>query len=207
MANPNTRIDWNGCNHAWEEDVDSQFCMDVNALETAILSPPGRYAKTSVPRAGVAARFWKNVNKDGPPPSGKPSLGKCWLWTGFSHKGYGVLNVLRRPIDAHRISWVLAGNRLPTSNRLLHHLCENTLCVNPHHLLNVAKTDHASLGKNARKTHCPRGHPYEGPSLAGRPSRKGRWCRECKRIHDRAQTDKRRKYASRQEYYNRNRKS
>jgi hypothetical protein len=37
-----------------------------------------------------------------------------------------------------------------------------------------------SFRHNARKTHCPQGHPYEGSNL--RVMKNGRKCRECERL-------------------------
>lgn len=44
---------------------------------------------------------------------------------------------------------------------------------------------------HAAKTHCPKGHPYDGPSVPG--SRQGRRCRVCRR------DDMRRRYAAQRE--------
>ena len=38
-------------------------------------------------------RFWRNVNKDGPLPEGKPELGPCWVWTAAKNgNGYGAFS-------------------------------------------------------------------------------------------------------------------
>lgn len=63
-----------------------------------------------------------------------------------------------------------------------HHTCENRWCVNPWHIEPLTKTEHARLhGGSAEraKTHCPKGHPYNGSNLM--VERNGnRRCRTCK---------------------------
>ena len=111
----------------------------------------------------------------------------CWQWCGAqSHNGYGYCSVkyygTSRP---HRFTYELIVGKIPDGLQL-DHLCKNKLCVNPVHLEpvtlqeNVLRSDNY-IGKNARKTHCPQGHKYDGVNNLGR-----RICKECQRVSLRA---------------------
>lgn len=90
--------------------------------------------------------------------------GDCWVWIGAKHNaGYGQYG---RPARlAHRMSYEAHVGPIP-DGLTLDHLCRNRLCVNPAHLepvtlpTNVLRGD-SPPAKNARKTHCPKGHPYD----------------------------------------------
>lgn len=71
-------------------------------------------------------RFWKYVNKST----------DCWEWTGNKSRkihGYGTLQINKRPIGAHRLSWEIHYGKIPISLCVLHR-CDNSICVNPKHL-------------------------------------------------------------------------
>jgi hypothetical protein len=66
------------------------------------------------------------------------------------------------------------------------HLCRVRHCVNPAHLEPVtprvnARRGFGASGRNARKTHCPAGHPYAGDNLYRYPITGDRHCRACGR--------------------------
>ena len=126
--------------------------------------------------------------------------GSCWPWMGrrtSDHYGRvmkdGVLH------QAHRLSLELHGIEIPVGYHV-DHVCHNTdptcestplggclhrLCVNPRHLepvpvdVNVLR-GHGYCAQQARKTHCPAGHPLDGDNLLNSASG-FRICRECKR--------------------------
>lgn len=115
----------------------------------------------------------------------------CWNWKGrLSPKGYGILEVNSTSIQAHRLSWVLAGRKIDIT-REMDHLCRNRACVNPAHLEQVTaqvnqQRGNSPSGINSRKTHCPQGHPYNEENTLRAGKRQGRKCRTCELARKRA---------------------
>ncbi len=117
----------------------------------------------------------------------------CWIWTGGkSHGnsksrtdrgGYGKFYLRGHTVLANRLLWwatngSIAGtlDHLPTCDRA---------CVNPRHsedvpiVVNVMRGN-GVMARNARKTHCKRGHPLSGRNLVQVPG--GRMCRICRNL-------------------------
>lgn len=115
--------------------------------------------------------------------------GDCWEWTGrFGDHGYGSYSVSGSTKQAHRLVWeLLVGPVAP--GLTIDHLCRVRSCVNPDHLEpvtmreNTLRSPIAPAAVNARKTHCPRGHPYAGDNVTY--SANGRACVECDRTKSR----------------------
>lgn len=107
---------------------------------------------------------------------------KCWLWQGgLMNTGYGRMSIGGKDYLAHRLLYEsLIG---PIVSETLDHLCRVRHCVNPAHLEPVSRAENVLRGdslpaKNARKTCCPKGHPYSLLTLY--ISRQGyRQCRIC----------------------------
>lgn len=115
----------------------------------------------------------------------EPNTG-CWLWIASDNgKGYGQFTLGGKARPAHRLSYERWNGPIPN---VLHldHLCRQTLCVNPEHLEAVTSKENSLRGfspaaNNARKTHCPQGHPLSGDNLY---SYKGyRQCRACRKAY------------------------
>jgi hypothetical protein len=114
----------------------------------------------------------------------------CWLWTAsLTGPGYGQFKVHGRLVLAHRFAYELVHGPIP-ADRELDHLCRVRRCVNPTHLEPVTTRENLLRGQsfaaiNARKTHCPAGHPYAGANV-WRESTGARKCRTCKQARQRA---------------------
>jgi hypothetical protein len=131
--------------------------------------------------------------------------GLCWEWIGAKDRdGYGKIP-WRLPSGrgsgyAHRVVYELAVAPIPTG-LTIDHLCRNRGCVNPAHLepvthrVNTLRGQTFS-GKNARKTHCIRGHAFDETNTH-RSSKGERVCRACSRIRTAAYKARRRELAER----------
>jgi hypothetical protein len=112
----------------------------------------------------------------------------CWLWQGTTtNAGYGSMTI--RTEDGpksrlvHRVAYEHYLGPIPAGHTL-DHLCRVRLCFNPDHLepvtpqVNVLRSPIAPAAVNARKTHCPQGHPYDEANTI-QQRRGGRLCRTC----------------------------
>lgn len=137
----------------------------------------------------VAARFWSYVDKS--------ADNGCWLWTGtLDSSGYGRFAGNKQKHSAHRFSFELANGSI-TETLTLDHLCRVRACVNPAHLEAVSNRENVLRGQgltavNARKTHCPRGHPYSGTNLVVYSTPSGRRVRKCRACSNTLQAERRR---------------
>lgn len=114
----------------------------------------------------------------------------CHLWRGaVDEYGYGKV---RTPNGAttgcHIVAWELAtGNAVPEGWHV-DHLCRIRRCCNADHLEAVPHAENVLRGesfsaRNARKTHCPRGHEYTEDNIRWHSGR--RECRTCVNQRDR----------------------
>lgn len=130
-------------------------------------------------------RFWSKVVKsDG-----------CWRWLGAPQPdGYALIKIAHQMRPAHKVAYEYTIGAVPDGLQL-DHLCRNRGCVNPAHLEPVTARENTmrspiALGAlNARKTHCPQGHPYDESNTVVTSSR--RTCRICN-------AEKQRRYRARQ---------
>lgn len=133
----------------------------------------------------LPARFWAKV---------RPDDNGCWVWTAAKYpQGYAAFSIRRsvaRP--AHRVAYLTligcVGDGL-----VLDHLCRVRHCVNPAHLEPVTNAENIRRGLGGKyqteRTHCPKGHPYEGENLRLGRTKRGtlrRNCRECQNAATRA---------------------
>ena len=123
----------------------------------------------------------------------EPNSG-CWLWLGAVDRGgYGKFKHGGRVILPHRFSYNQFVGQIPRELEI-EHICQQPCCVNPEHLRavthleNMARADCSTNNWNRKKTHCKRGHPFEGDNLILQRQPCGRIkrvCRICKRTKDR----------------------
>lgn len=113
----------------------------------------------------------------------------CIEWTGaVSADGYGQMRLGPadggRLIYTHRWSYEYYVGPIP-DGLVIDHLCRNRRCVNPAHLEPVEIRENLLRGesfsaRNAKKTHCHAGHPYDDANTYIVPGKRGRDCRKCK---------------------------
>jgi hypothetical protein len=140
-----------------------------------------------MPRKAIplAERLWRRVQLGGPDD--------CWLWLGAHNgNGYGVIQRAGRASSqtyVHRVAWELERGPIPGGLEV-DHLCRTRGCVNVRHLALVTHAENNRRGMtrsalNARKTHCPAGHPYDVANTYRPPGApNSRMCRACMAIRE-----------------------
>jgi hypothetical protein len=85
-------------------------------------------------RPTFADRFWAKVDKQGPPPTYRPELGPCWVWTGTKDQnGYGQIGRGARgdgSVRAAGTAYELLVGPIPEGLEP-DHLCRVPACVKP----------------------------------------------------------------------------
>jgi hypothetical protein len=103
----------------------------------------------------------------------------CIRWAGnVGNRGYGRAYAgPGRYKLAHRAAYEQAHGAIPEGH-VVHHTCENRLCVNPEHLVAMSPGTHSSLHAG-RPERCKQGHAFTDANTW--VSRRGhRYCRRCK---------------------------
>lgn len=89
----------------------------------------------------------------------------CWLWSGSTRDGYGVMRIGGRSgrlVGAHRVSWFLAHGELPIGQCVCHR-CNNKRCVKPEHLYLASSAQ--NMSDAWRDNLCQRGGQRVGAKL------------------------------------------
>jgi hypothetical protein len=124
--------------------------------------------------------------------------GNCWIWTSTRiNTGYGLTGSRPKRLLAHHAAWLASHGSLPQPVEIDHtchnedaeclggRTCPHRPCVRPSHLRIVSHQVNVLSGRgtsalHARKTHCPRGHPYDGANTYVSP-KGSRECRMCRK--------------------------
>ena len=83
----------------------------------------------------------------------------CWIWKGaVSNSGYGLCgSEQKKTASAHRVSFQAFVGKIP-KGKIIAHICDNTLCVNPAHLFLAThaenSADMVSKNRSARGEKC-----------------------------------------------------
>ena len=78
------------------------------------------------PKKDLAERFWSKVNRT--------DEESCWEWMACKDtRNYGVINIERKIVKAHRVAYELTHGPIPEGLGILHK-CDNPSCCNPAHL-------------------------------------------------------------------------
>lgn len=116
----------------------------------------------------------------------------CLEWQGAQDgHGYGQINVNGRPEKVHRLMYRLFVGEIP-EKLSIDHLCRNRICSAPDHLEAVTLSENtrrqleATGHPNAKKSHCPKGHPYDEANTRYEHQGYGRVCRVCRAASSKA---------------------
>lgn len=103
----------------------------------------------------------------------------CWVWmAGTNNSGYGAMTVHGKPVGAHRASYMAFVGEIPPGLDV-HHICNNRMCVNPHHLEAVTRSKNLlEQPPRKRKTHCVNGHALVDSNVYEWNGNRG--CRTCR---------------------------
>jgi len=167
---------------------------DINSKDELMQYPQADYAISSIMALyGIVDEFpdWlplalaKKIKKV---PCNLPNIeGDCWEWQASLRKGgYGQATWNKQPVTVHVLLYTLAGREIPEGYEL-DHLCRYRRCCNPDHVEPVTRQINVLRGMspcaiNARKTHCPKGHPLTTSNNSA-----GRYGRKCKICHNERQ--------------------
>lgn len=113
----------------------------------------------------------------------------CWQWTGsMIWNGYAQFSIKigrkHKTVRAARLSYEKHIGPIPKGLDLDHFFCQNRACVNPFHVEPVTEKENTLRGngptaRNAQKTHCVYGHPFDKRNTLFRGDGRGRECRAC----------------------------
>jgi hypothetical protein len=144
-------------------------------------------ARKSGPRPRPLAERFKNL-LEADPATGCVNFTGCINALGYGQIGSGGKRGAW--VYAHRLGYELAKGPIP-DGLVIDHLCRNRRCCNPDHLEVVTRGENVLRGmgasvRNAGKTHCPQGHPYDAGNTKhwmqdGRPVRR---CIACEGVKD-----------------------
>lgn len=106
----------------------------------------------------------------------------CWIWPGYSNRGYVRIRSGSRRLYVHRLAYETFVGPIP-EGMTVDHLCFVSQCVNPEHLRLLTMVENAANQRSAQQTHCKNGHEFTFENTYRRPASAGggRQCRPCNR--------------------------
>lgn len=114
--------------------------------------------------------------------------GDCWIFEGaHTANGYGQVHNPTGSRLAHRAVYEYLTRQEIPPKATVDHVCRVKSCVNPDHMEIVSNRENILRGGSmaalyARRTHCPRGHPFDGDNLrVYKSDGNSRTCLTCKR--------------------------
>ena len=129
-----------GCDRFIEPDSDvcykkSGLIWCANTASALTETSDGAPVMADLPPITVAV-FWSKV-------SVPASRSDCWEWhSTVNSQGYGRININRKWIAAHRLSYELVNGPIE-DGLIIRHRCHNRLCCNPNHLEKGTSKDNA----------------------------------------------------------------
>jgi len=130
------------------------------------------------------ARFKKKYEED---ESG------CWVWKGAMSGPTPYFWLNGRAVSAAMASYRHHVGDTPNGS-ITYHKCRNQRCVRPDHIIPATRSQHSQMIEtgisNARKTHCPYGHPYDEANTIRYGGR--RYCKTCQNAMSRKRDRRRR---------------
>ncbi len=106
----------------------------------------------------------------------------CWEYPSRNKKGYGQTSFEGRKREVHLLVYEHFIGK-PPAGTVLHHRCRNKPCANFEHVVPLTQAEPMRCDGHSQKTHCKRGHEFTAENTYF--SKSHRWCRECRRFHDR----------------------
>ncbi|CAN5814747.1 HNH endonuclease [soil metagenome] len=106
----------------------------------------------------ILARFWKKVAVVHDETS-------CWLWTGATQNGYGVLNIEKQLIRSNRFVYSLIFGDIP-AGMFVCHRCDVRGCCRPSHLFLGTNTDNMRDAVQKGRTRQGEKHPLSALTTA-----------------------------------------
>lgn len=122
-------------------------CRDAHLSETASARAKARPSKPPVDPRGPLRR----ALEDGTPTEVLDIIRAkcivtdtgCWQWQGRFSDGYATARVGKRDMGVHRLS-LEASLGQPLGDQPAHHMCANSMCVNPEHLQPVTHRENTA---------------------------------------------------------------